>query len=273
MNLGQFQELIKKKKRYFFLFSILFQVLSVPQKNRDVDGCVLNSEMSCTDLFIFTMWPWKHTISSHAAVWSWHQAVAVTWLLSLQKRAIITTNQQVAFMKQRQIRIITHSGVHVSIFAGKFSLWVDFKDYNVSYFSSVCVDYLQTVTWWHALHISIVGERDLGLTPWYPSGTRRPRLSIIHQSVRQQAREQLSVEGRPIGLIQVKSDVWLSEQTHHCWTLTPASPTDPRLTLDLDLFTPVAAPLSRLSLFHPDDGWPLWPDGLFHMANKDDGQQ
>lgn len=32
-------------------------------------------------------------------------------------------------------------------------------------------------------------------------------LSIIHQCVHSRAREQLSVEGQPIGLIQVKSDV------------------------------------------------------------------
>lgn len=67
-------------------------------------------------------------------------------------------------------------------------------------------------------------------------------LSIIHQCVKRRAREQLSIEGQPIGLIQVKSDVWLPEQAYHSQAARWLWPGDTTSTLDLHFFTQGVSP-------------------------------
>lgn len=98
-------------------------------------------------------------------------------------------------------------------------------------------------------------------------------LSIIHQCVKRRAREQLSIEGQPIALIQVKSDVWLPEQAYHSQAARWLWPGDTTSTLDLDFFTlrgfsPQCKYLG-LACFPCVDGRPPRPRSLFQQNNKE----
>lgn len=141
----------------------------------------------------------------------------------------------------------------VAFFIVEIHRRLDLKDY-VSYFllSSLCLDYpvYMTCSPSHLVRVE-KGFRIICSKSDSVSAIWRICLSIIHQCVKHCAREQLSIEGQPIGLIQVKSDVWLPEQTYHSQAARWLWPRDTTTTLDLDFSTLWGFHLSVSILVYP----------------------